>query len=189
MSIVWRDIVENSKLEEVSKWIGSESFRLAIVKNIVVNDVARNNGFEEDFLISQGVNLDRNTKNIVVDFDFGVMLDCVPPPLEWMKFNVASFVLEDEAGCGEVLRDDKGMACMFFSGRIKARVTKMAEIIAIKTTMEMDIGSSPKAHVPLIIELCSFVASEWLANKSYRPWLLRKLFGDIDYGIKQLAQF
>ncbi|KAG4157657.1 hypothetical protein ERO13_D02G076520v2 [Gossypium hirsutum] len=55
--------------------------------------------------------------------------------------------------------------------------------------MEMDIGSSPNAHVPLIIELCSFVASEWMTNKSYRPWLLRKLFGDIDYGIKQLAQF
>ncbi|MBA0647924.1 hypothetical protein Goklo_015730 [Gossypium klotzschianum] len=106
-----------------------------------------------------------------------------------MKFNVASFVLEDEAGCGEVLRDDKGMVCTFFSRRIKARVTKMAEIIAIKTIMETDIGSSPKAHVPLIIELCSFVASKWLPNKSYRPWLLRKLFGDIDYGIKQLAQF
>ncbi|KAB2040503.1 hypothetical protein ES319_D02G088000v1 [Gossypium barbadense] len=60
---------------------------------------------------------------------------------------------------------------------------------SIKIIVDMDIGSSPKAHVPLIIELCSFVASEWLINRSYRPWLLRKLFGDIDYGIKQLAQF
>ncbi|MBA0784876.1 hypothetical protein Gotri_025408 [Gossypium trilobum] len=123
MSIVWRDIMENSKLE-VSKWIRTESFRLAIVKNIVVNDLVRNNGFEEDFLISRGVNLDRSTKNIMVDYDFGVMLDRMPPPLGWMKFNMVGFVLEDEAGCGEVLRDDKGVACVFFSGRIEARGTK-----------------------------------------------------------------
>ncbi|KAH1063332.1 hypothetical protein J1N35_028319 [Gossypium stocksii] len=78
MSVVWSGIVENSKLEEVSKWIRSESvrwvigngksvlfwediwcgirplkvefprlFKLATVKNIVVKDVAKNNGFEE----------------------------------------------------------------------------------------------------------------------------------------------
>ncbi|MBA0681761.1 hypothetical protein Goari_023540 [Gossypium aridum] len=89
-----------------------------------------------------------------------------------MRFNVAGFVLEDEAGYGKVLRDDKGVACTFFLWWIKARVTKMAEIIAIKTTMDMDIGSSLKAHVLLIIELCSFVALEWLTNKSYILWLL-----------------
>ncbi|MBA0797902.1 hypothetical protein Gohar_008556, partial [Gossypium harknessii] len=32
-----------------------------------------------------------------------------PPPPGWMKFNVANVVLEDEAGCGGVLRDDKGI--------------------------------------------------------------------------------
>ncbi|TYG78848.1 hypothetical protein ES288_D02G093900v1 [Gossypium darwinii] len=112
-----------------------------------------------------------------------------PPPPGWMKFNVAGIVLEDEAGCGGVLRDDKGVACGFFSGWIEARGTKMAEIIASKTTVDMYIGSSLKVDVPLIIELCSIVASEWLKNRSYRLWLLRKFFGDIDYGIKQLGQF
>ncbi|MFQ6656584.1 hypothetical protein Gotur_026625 [Gossypium turneri] len=73
----------------------------------------------------------------------------------------------------------------FSRGGSKLGEQKMAEIIAIKTTMDMYIGSSSKAHAPLIIELCSFVASEWLTNRSYRPWLLRNLFGDIDYGIKQ----
>ncbi|PPD91431.1 hypothetical protein GOBAR_DD11616 [Gossypium barbadense] len=79
-----------------------------------------------------------------------------PPPLEWMKFNVVGFVLKDEAGCGEFLRDDKGVTCMVFSRRIKARGAKMAEVIAIKTIMDMDIRSSPKADVPLIIELAQF---------------------------------
>ncbi|MBA0679959.1 hypothetical protein Goari_011697, partial [Gossypium aridum] len=106
-----------------------------------------------------------------------------------MKFNVAGVVLEDKTGCGGILRDDKRVACALFSGRIEARGTKMAEIMAIKKVMDMYIRSSRKAHVPLIIELCSFVASEWLTNRSYRSWSLRKIFGDIDCGTKYIEIF
>ncbi|MBA0697108.1 hypothetical protein Goari_003613 [Gossypium aridum] len=77
-----------------------------------------------------------------------------------MKFNVVGIVVEDEVGCGGVLRDDIGVACALFSRRIEARGTKIAEIMAIKTTMDMYIGSSQKAHVPLVIKICSCVASE-----------------------------
>ncbi|TYI69155.1 hypothetical protein E1A91_D08G134600v1 [Gossypium mustelinum] len=105
-----------------------------------------------------------------------------PPPLGWMKFNVAGVVLEDKMGCRGILRDDKRVACALFSEWIEARGTEMAEIMAIKKVMDLYIRSSRKVHVPLIIELCSFVASEWLTNRSYRSWSLQKIFGDIDCG-------
>ncbi|MBA0749231.1 hypothetical protein Gogos_003180 [Gossypium gossypioides] len=106
-----------------------------------------------------------------------------------MKFNVAGVVLKDETGCGRVLRDDKKMACALFSRWIEARESEMAEIMAIKTTLSMYIGSSRKAHVPLVIEFCPCVPSEWQTNRNYRLWLLRILFEDIDCGSNQLAQF
>ncbi|MBA0628268.1 hypothetical protein Godav_023029, partial [Gossypium davidsonii] len=117
----------------------------------------------KDFLISWGVHLDTSicgcpcvigrwkvqitfslvTKKFMVDSDFGVMLDCVkPPPPGWMKFNVVGVALEDEVGCGGILRDDKGVACALFLGRIEAKRLEMVEIMAIKTTMHMYIGST-----------------------------------------------
>ncbi|MBA0724647.1 hypothetical protein Golax_021322, partial [Gossypium laxum] len=65
-----------------------------------------------------------------------------PPPPGWMKFNVVGVALEDEVGCGGILRDDKGVACALFLGRIEAKRLEMAEIMAIKTTMHMYIGST-----------------------------------------------
>lgn len=65
----------------------------------------------------------------------------------------------------------------------------MAKIMAIKTVVDMYIQSSRKVHVPLVTEFCSCVASEWLSNRNYRLWSLRKLFGEIDCGTNQLAQF
>ncbi|MBA0813772.1 hypothetical protein Gohar_027594, partial [Gossypium harknessii] len=50
--------------------------------------------------------------------------------------------LEDEAGCGGVLRDEKGVVCALFSGLIVARGSEIAKIIAIKTVVELYIGLS-----------------------------------------------
>ncbi|PPS01814.1 hypothetical protein GOBAR_AA18856 [Gossypium barbadense] len=44
-----------------------------------------------------------------------------PPPPGWIKFNVAGVALEDEAGYGGVLSDDKGVACALFSKPIVAK--------------------------------------------------------------------
>ncbi|MBA0599621.1 hypothetical protein Gorai_005832, partial [Gossypium raimondii] len=114
---------------------------------------------------------------------------CEPPLPGWMKFNVAGVVLEDETGCGGVLGDDKKVACALLSRWIEARGLEMAKIMAIKTNLYMYIGPSRKAHVPLVIEFCSCVPSEWLTNRNYRVWSLRKLFLDIDCGSNQLGQF
>ncbi|MBA0576861.1 hypothetical protein Golob_025042, partial [Gossypium lobatum] len=97
--------------------------------------------------------------------------------------------LEDEAGCSGVLREDKGVACLLFSWRTEYTKSKMIGIMAIKTTVDMYIGLCRKVNVPLVIKFCSSVALEWLMNRSYRPWLLWKLFEDINYGTNQLAQF
>ncbi|MBA0692328.1 hypothetical protein Goari_009899, partial [Gossypium aridum] len=40
--------------------------------------------------------------------------------LMWMNFYVAGVVMEDEAGCGGALSDEKGVACDLFFGLIEA---------------------------------------------------------------------
>ncbi|KAK5784400.1 hypothetical protein PVK06_038923 [Gossypium arboreum] len=65
----------------------------------------------------------------------------------------------------------------------------MTELMAIKAAVEMSIGLNRKAHVPLIIELSSVVVAEWLINRRHRPWSLRNLFENINYGARQMAGF
>ncbi|KAA3485920.1 ankyrin repeat-containing protein [Gossypium australe] len=77
----------------------------------------------------------------------------------------------DKAGCGGMLRDEKGVACSLFSGSIKAMGSKMAEVMTIKTTLEI-----------------SCVAFEWLLERIYRPWTLWNLFISIDRCINQLVR-
>ncbi|MBA0600466.1 hypothetical protein Gorai_006653, partial [Gossypium raimondii] len=50
--------------------------------------------------------------------------------------------MEDETGCGRVLRDEKGVGCALLSGLIVARGSEMAKIIAIKIVVELYIGLS-----------------------------------------------
>ncbi|MBA0742984.1 hypothetical protein Gogos_005708 [Gossypium gossypioides] len=144
-------------------------------------------------------------EKLMVDIDFGIMLDSVfdtmfslrsttnkivyhwePPPPGWMKFNVASVALEDKAGCAAVLRDDKGVACVLFYGLIVTRGSKMAEIIAIKTALELFIGLGWHVEISLVIEFNLCVALECLLKRNYRPTLWN-LFIDIDCGINQLV--
>lgn len=79
------------------------------------------------------------------------------PPLGLIKFNVTSIALEDKAGCGGILRDDKGVACALFLGLIVAKGSKMVEIIAIKTVVDLFIGLSWHVNVPLVIKSSSSV--------------------------------
>ncbi|MBA0846316.1 hypothetical protein Goshw_000309 [Gossypium schwendimanii] len=45
-----------------------------------------------------------------------------------MKFNVVGVIMEDEAGCGGVLRDDIGVACALFFCVIDAKDWKWQSI-------------------------------------------------------------
>ncbi|MBA0784223.1 hypothetical protein Gotri_001815 [Gossypium trilobum] len=96
--------------------------------------------------------------------------------------------MENEAGCGEVLRDEKGVTCSLFSGLIKAMGSKMAELMAIKTALEMYIGMEWHVKVPLTIEISSCVTMEWLLERNYRLWTLWNLFINIDRCINQLVR-
>ncbi|KAB2004100.1 hypothetical protein ES319_D11G175200v1 [Gossypium barbadense] len=71
---------------------------------------------------------------------------------------------EDVAGCGGVLRDNKGVACALFSGQILARGSGMTKLMAFKGVVEMYIGLNRKAH-------------------------LLNLFENINYGTRQVAGF
>lgn len=61
------------------------------------------------------------------------------PPMGWLIFNVAGAVMEEVAGCGAVLRDDKGVVFAIFLGRCEVGGLEMAMLIAIKVAMEMVI--------------------------------------------------
>ncbi|KAH1063392.1 hypothetical protein J1N35_028379 [Gossypium stocksii] len=114
-----------------------------------------------------------------------------PPSLGWMKFSVAGVIMEDEAGSGGVLRDNKGVAYAMFSRLIEATGSGKAEVRAIKIVVEMFMSMGWHEKVPLVIESSSSVVLEWLLDRSYRSWMLRNLFIGIDYDINLLlrAQF
>ncbi|MBA0624336.1 hypothetical protein Godav_009713, partial [Gossypium davidsonii] len=58
---------------------------------------------------------ERISKKFMVDCDFGVTLDHVV--IGGFGLRNVALALEDEAGCGGVSRDDKGVAYVLFSGR------------------------------------------------------------------------
>ncbi|MBA0813766.1 hypothetical protein Gohar_027590, partial [Gossypium harknessii] len=64
----------------------------------------------------------------------GRVRDCVwdPPPTGWLKFNVAGVVVEEVVGCGEVLRDEKGVFSALFSGKCGACGVEQAVVMTIK---------------------------------------------------------
>ncbi|TYG72628.1 hypothetical protein E1A91_D04G035000v1 [Gossypium mustelinum] len=72
-----------------------------------------------------------------------------PPPPGWMKFSVAGVIMEDEAGSGGVLRDNKGVAYAMFSRPIEATRLGKAELRAIKIVVEMfmSMGWHEKVHL------------------------------------------
>ncbi|MBA0693215.1 hypothetical protein Goari_010714 [Gossypium aridum] len=100
-------------------------------------------------------------------------------------------IMEDEAGSGGVLRDNKGVAYAMFSRPIEATGSGKAELRAIKIVLEMFMSMGWHEKVHLAIESSSSVVLEWLLDRSYRPWMLQNLFIGIDCDINLLlhAQF
>ncbi|KAK5795379.1 hypothetical protein PVK06_036643 [Gossypium arboreum] len=60
--------------------------------------------------------------------------DCVwdPPPMGWLKFNMDGVVVEEVAGCGGVLRNEKEVVFDLFSGKCGACGVEQAVVMAIK---------------------------------------------------------
>ncbi|MBA0871535.1 hypothetical protein Goshw_027200 [Gossypium schwendimanii] len=65
------------------------------------------------------------------------------------QVEIIGIVIEDEAECGGVLRDDKGVPYAMFSGLIEATGSGMAEVRVIKTVVEMFISMGWHEKVPL----------------------------------------
>lgn len=113
-----------------------------------------------------------------------------PPSPGWMKFNVVGIAMEDEARCSGVLRDEKRMVRLLFSGPFRAMGPEMAGvIIIIKTALEMYIDMGWHVKVSLITDEFSLGdALESLLKKNYRPWTLWNLFIITDRCINQLGR-
>ncbi|MBA0605477.1 hypothetical protein Godav_018048, partial [Gossypium davidsonii] len=105
-----------------------------------------------------------------------------------MKFNVAGVVMEDEAGCGGVLRDDIKVACALFFCAIEAMGSEMAEVIDIKIDLGLFISMGWPVKVPLVNESSLRFALEWLLEMNYFSWTLQNLFIGIDCGFNQLCR-
>ncbi|KAG8489324.1 hypothetical protein CXB51_017420 [Gossypium anomalum] len=130
----------------------------------------------KDFLIRWDVWLDLTKydcpwvpKKLLADIYFSVKLDSVvgtslssitnkivfhwePPPPGWMKFNVAGVVMEDEVGCGGVLRYDIRVACALFFCAIEAMGSEMAEFFRVQfvVTHWQGIGIAGALAKPII---------------------------------------
>ncbi|KAG8471456.1 hypothetical protein CXB51_036196 [Gossypium anomalum] len=116
--------------------------------------------------------------------------DCVwdPPPMSWLKFNVAGVVVEEVEGYGGMLRDKKGVVSALFSSKCGACGVEQAVVMAIKVATEIFIDWMWKVNVSLIVEfeLCNI--SDWLKYRRLRPWSVRKLFANIEGGLRHLVE-
>ncbi|KAG8479959.1 hypothetical protein CXB51_024998 [Gossypium anomalum] len=97
----------------------------------------------------------------------GRVKNCVwdPPPTGWLKFNVAGVFVEEVVGCGE-----------------------QAVAMAIKAATEIFIDLMRKVNVPLIVEFELSSVFDWLKYRRLRPRSIRKLFADIEGGLRYLVK-
>ncbi|MBA0859064.1 hypothetical protein Goshw_002918, partial [Gossypium schwendimanii] len=87
-----------------------------------------------------------------------------------MSFNVAGVVVEEVAGWGGVLRNEKEVVSTLFSGKCGACGVEQAVVMAIKVAMEIFIDLMRRVNVPLIVEVELSSVSDWLKYRRLRPW-------------------
>ncbi|KAB2015823.1 hypothetical protein ES319_D08G053300v1 [Gossypium barbadense] len=85
--------------------------------------------------------------------------------LGWVKFNVCSVEIEDEVGCGGVLRDSDGMARALSSGLFAAKDSLTVEVGAISLALDVFLAMGWKGKCSLIIEVGSIEVFNWVENK------------------------
>ncbi|KAH1045634.1 hypothetical protein J1N35_036418 [Gossypium stocksii] len=131
----------------------------------------------------------------VVEFPFDRIWSLKVPAK--VKYNVARVVVEEVAGCEGVLRDEKGVVFALFSGKcgtcgveqaVVMAINVATKVMAIKVATEIFIDLTRKVNVPLIIEFELSSVSDWLKYRRLRPWSVRKLFVDIEGGLRHLVE-
>ena len=99
-----------------------------------------------------------------------------------LKFNVdgSAYGKPGPAGCGGILRNERGRILALFSGPLGILESNIAEVMAIKVVLGMFVRSIWKGKFGLVIESDSMTAVRWCTDKESRPWKLWEVFGDID---------
>ncbi|KAH1107264.1 hypothetical protein J1N35_011032 [Gossypium stocksii] len=98
-----------------------------------------------------------------------------------VKYIVCAVALEDDVGCGGVLRDSNGVARALFSGPTTAKDSLAAEVGAISIALDMFIEIGWNGKILLCIEVGSLEVFNWMENKGLRPWSLGSLFKDVEF--------
>ncbi|KAH1047038.1 hypothetical protein J1N35_037822 [Gossypium stocksii] len=193
-----RGIVENSKLDIVSKWVGTDSFSWRIGNSRTtlfwidiwcgycplkqVRSVFDEVPLQEKFwwICPNICRIDSIKSKLAASFWW-------PPPHGCLKFNVCGIANEERAVCGGVLRDKEGVTRALFSGSIAANDSNVAKIGAVKVALEGFLALSWKLNDSLYIELGSIVVFSWCANKLLRPWSLQAIFVGIERDIGKVG--
>ncbi|GMJ00607.1 hypothetical protein like AT4G29090 [Hibiscus trionum] len=112
----------------------------------------------------------------------------VPPAEDEIKFNTDGAFKDQHAGCGGVLRTDSGDIRALFSGPIQPFSADFAELVALRTALEIFIEAGWLGRANLVVESDSQTVLNWVANKSLRPWRWWSVFEDIDILRSQINQ-
>ncbi|XP_038993247.1 uncharacterized protein LOC120116941 [Hibiscus syriacus] len=96
-------------------------------------------------------------------------MDWQPPAAGLLKFNIDGAFRDSAVGCGGALRDNSGNIKAIFSGPREVVNSDFAEVVAIKTVLELFLEIGWHRQWELIIKSDSQVALNWVGSLSLRP--------------------
>ncbi|KAE8726307.1 hypothetical protein F3Y22_tig00007099pilonHSYRG00013 [Hibiscus syriacus] len=114
-------------------------------------------------------------------------VDWAPPSARNLKFSMDGAFKNSVAGCGGVLRDDRGFIKAIFSGPVEAGSPEMAELAVIRMELELFVETGWHSHWSLIIESDSKVVLNWVNSVVSRPWRGWDCLEEIDVLRRKLA--
>ncbi|KAE8731152.1 hypothetical protein F3Y22_tig00002840pilonHSYRG00484 [Hibiscus syriacus] len=127
-------------------------------------------------------------KNPLECLDSSILqVDWVPPSVGNLKFNADRAFKNSFAGCGGVLRDDRGFIKVIISGLIEAENPEMVKLAAIRVALELFVEAGWHSHWNLIIESDSKIVLNWVNSAVSRSWRGWFWFEEIDNLRRKLA--
>ncbi|KAH1084276.1 hypothetical protein J1N35_024037 [Gossypium stocksii] len=110
-----------------------------------------------------------------------------PLSFGWVKFNICGVEIEDEVGCGGMLRDSDGMTRELFSIPFTTKDSLTVEVGVISMALDVYLAMEWKGKSSLIIEAGSIEVFNWVENKGLRPWLLFSLFKEVEIRLSRIG--
>ncbi|KAL4319081.1 hypothetical protein GQ457_18G021000 [Hibiscus cannabinus] len=112
-----------------------------------------------------------------------------PPLPGQVKFNVDGAASMYGAGCGGIMHTYSGLIRAMFSGPVENDGADFAEIMTIKTALEIFIEAKWAGKEVLMVESDSQVVLNWISQPLLRPWKWWTLFEQIDRLVKVSSSY